>query len=151
MEYIQAKSAELKNSTIHYPCDTYTRFPAACYRYKVAWMKSTLKFELEELAQECLKLESRFRLGCFHGIGFSYVYEIVKHPEYIAEVCSFGNADDQEICLEGAVEKLAEDDAQFAQSVCEYLEATNKEVCLRAVQNNIYSLTKSFRLYFAEA
>jgi hypothetical protein len=36
MEYLVTGNTERpENSSLHYPCDTYTRYPAACYRYRV--------------------------------------------------------------------------------------------------------------------
>ena len=87
------------------------------------------------------------RLGCFHGLGFVYIPVIAYNPSLIAEVCGFGNADDQRICIEGTLEKLSDFDELTAFKVCEHLEGENRAVCMAAAERKMYDLEKDFSLY----
>ena len=155
MEYVTAKVAtvsEIRKSW-NYSCEDYSEFPAACYRYKVTLLMNSLKVggtkpTINILVGECMKLSNLSRLGCFFGMGFAYLRTIYKQPSYLAEVCSFGNEDDQEICIEGAVEKLADYNETVALEACKYLQGRNKDVCINAAKGGMYRLDKPFRLYF---
>ena len=155
MEYVTAKVAtvnEIKKSW-NYSCEDYSEFPAACYRYKVILLFSSLKVAgkkptINILADECMKLNNLSRLGCFYGLGFAYLTMIHNKPSYLREVCSFGNADDQEVCIEGTIEKLADFNETRALEACQYLDGNNKKVCVKAAKGGMYRLDKNFRLYF---
>ena len=102
---------------------------------------------LEDIAQECMALETMSRLGCFHGLGFTYLEQISRSPPSIGMICGFGNEDDQHTCIEGTVEKLSDLDEATALKVCEHLEGRNRSVCLGAAKGKMYRLDKDFALY----
>jgi len=154
MEYVTVKGNEVMKSQ-DFSCKEYSEFPAACYRYKVIFLFSSLKASgkkptIKMLAEECLKLTNLSRLGCFYGMGFAYLNSIYSNTSYLKEVCSFGNADDKEVCIEGTIEKLADYNETRALEACQYLEGNNKRVCVKAAKGGMYRLDKSFRLYFKD-
>lgn len=157
MEYVTvkiAKPSEIKKSW-NYSCDAYSDFPAACYRYRLTLLMSALKMNglnvtPNMLAGECMKLSNLSRLGCFYGLGFAYLHTINRQPAYLSVACSFGNADDQETCIDGAVEKLADFNESFALETCNYLQGRNKNACIKAAKGGMYRLDKNPGLYFKE-
>ena len=151
MEYDNAHGEGdlLKERPLHYPCDTYTEFPAACYRYKWALLAS--KFErfsdASTQAEECLGLDQRRRLGCFHGIGYAHVFALLEDSERLNNVCAYGNLDEQKVCIEGAIELLSELNEKKAIEVCRTFTGKPQRFCKEASRNRLYSLEKSFELY----
>lgn len=149
MEYlVTGRPPEPRLSELHFPCDTYARFPAACYRYKVAEMIRMLGEDRSKAVAECLVLPGPRRLGCFHGIGAAYIRAIFNDPRLVGEVCKYGTPDDQTICIEGAIEKLAEYDEPHALAACATLEGKPATICRAAAAEKMYRLTKpSLPLY----
>jgi hypothetical protein len=151
MEYDNAHGAGdlLMERPLHYPCDTYTEYPAACYRYKWALLAS--KFErfsdAPTQSEECLGLDQRRRLGCFHGIGYAHVFALLEDSERLNNVCAYGNLDEQRVCIEGAMELLSELNEKKALEVCETLTGKPQRFCEEAARNRLYNLEKSFELY----
>src|SRR5262249_43394098 len=111
MEDFMAREREGRRpDRLHSPCDRYTRFPAACYRYKVPQLLQAFGGDRAKTVQVCLALAPALRLGCFHGVGAAHFRAIYRHPDLLAEVCRHGTPDDQVMCIEGAIETLAESD-----------------------------------------
>ena len=139
--------ADAATSSALAPCSQEETFPAACYRYKV---KRLLRpgTTVEDIANRCLGLENLQRLGCFHGLGFSLLDDVFREPAMLAEVCRFGNADDQKICIEGAIEKLADYDRGRAKAACKTLAPELRDHCRQAINYGLYSLEKPFSSYF---
>jgi hypothetical protein len=102
---------------------------------------------LQDLVQECVKLTGEFRLGCFHGLGNAHEQSIAEGTDSIGEVCFHGTADDQRMCIEGAMESMARFDEAKALQVCEELSGKNKEHCLVASEHKLYSMQKDLTLY----
>lgn len=152
MEYLfTGRPQDPRLDDLEFPCDTIDRFPAACYRYKVFEMIRKFGEDREKAVAVCLGLPRARRLGCFHGIGASYVRAVFDDPGLIADVCRQGNADDQTMCVEGVVEKLAEYDEAHALAACAKLEGGPAAVCRAAAKEKMYRLDKpSFPLYFAQ-
>lgn len=155
MEYVNKYHQKDENVSLFYPCDTH-RFPAACFRYKISYVMekvsqvSGIYDGMDIIAAQCGNLTGFARLGCYHGIGnanLNTVYYKVLTP---AQVCKYGNADDQEICIEGLVERFAKYDLEKGIKLCEDYEGHNKEVCLAAAVGDMYRSNKSFRLYYDE-
>lgn len=154
MEYLQ----ERKHSTtdpqqpesLHFPCDTYTQFPAACYRYKTLEIleafegdtEEAFEDDMEEVAEECLALPRERRLGCFHGLGWAYIEDIGDDPALLSEVCRYGTSDDQTVCIEGAIEKLSDFNKETALSACSALKGENASVCRAAAEEKMYRMNK---------
>ena len=132
-----------------YPCET-SRYPAACFRYVLG---SSMRWHyaqggtIETLASKCSALRGKFRLGCFHGLGFAHVQQIQRGQRTLAEVCGFGSKDDQTVCLEGAMETLGEFNTMVPRERCESLTDWRREVCRAAAARKKYDLDKSFALY----
>lgn len=148
MEYdIVYGKSDLNTKSLHYPCDTFTDFPAGCYRYKMQRLVRILG-GTSAAAEECMQLDGFVRLGCFHGFGLAHIVEINENPSRILSVCKFGTSDDKKICIEGAVEKLSDHQEVQAQKACAFLEDSLKEFCQTAAQRKYHSVEKSFALYF---
>jgi hypothetical protein len=130
------------------PCDAEALFPGACYRYKGAQMLATLG-GTDEVAAECGRLEDLQRRGCFHGLGYAAITLIMNDPERLTRVCADGSRDDQVVCIEGVVEKLADVNEGRAKGACAFIENGMRPVCDAAVQRKMYALENpTFGLYF---
>ena len=126
----------------HYPCDTFALYPAACYRYRGPLMLEAYDDDSERFARECLRLSGSRRLGCFHGLGAGLLGRVADEPGSIAPGCSHGNADDQAVCIEGVIEKLADYQPALAAKACHALEGARLEVCRGALEGKMYRLDK---------
>jgi hypothetical protein len=126
----------------HYPCDTYVKFPAACYRYMLRHIAGELSGE--QLVQECLGLPDRRRRGCFHGMGALYSAMVGMTPTLFPAVCLHGGLEDHIVCIEGVVEMLADHDETQALNACAVLEGgTILEICQAAAREKMYRINKS--------
>jgi len=131
-----------------YPCDTYTRFPAACYRYQSARMLVALGGDRARLAELCRSLPANQRAGCFHGAGFAAMMAVAKDPGLITSVCPEEPAADQTLCLEGLIESLTVYAPGKAKEGCGHLTGPAAETCLAAAREGTYRLDKpSLPLY----
>ncbi len=150
MEYtLQREKEDAGSKEIFYPCDSFD-FPAACARYKMVYVvnrNSKANLSPDAMIKECEKLEGKFRLGCFHGLGNGYMSFIRDNKVSVADVCGSGSEDEQFVCIEGAIERLAKYFPSRAEKTCEELEGRNKETCRTAVDNGMYSMDKDFSLY----
>lgn len=142
-------ASDLEDGFSHYPCDEFTEFPATCYRYKVQRLSRSLG-TTKAMAEECMNLDGFMRWGCFHGIGLTNYKVLEKDPGLILNICQHGSLDDQIICIDSAVEKLANFDQPQAFKVCTYLGGDLKTACKNAAELKLYSLDKDFSLYFQE-
>ena len=153
MEYDGVHGKADFEKSFHSPCDTLADFPAACYRYKMYWVVDEMLGRgqgIQDIANECLGLARMARLGCFHGMGLSFLPQIAASPESIAATCGFGDADDQQVCIEGAIEKLADYDEGTALRACGHLDGDNRSVCVAAARDHHFSLDKDFSLYIGD-
>lgn len=147
MELFETSGRAFRDS-LHSPCDTHTRFPAACYRYKIRELPAADKRNSSALAAECLKLPPHQRLGCFHGLGAAHKKQVGANPPILAEVCRHGTPDDQTLCVEGAIEKLADADEAKALAACASLTGLIASTCKAAAQGKMYRTDKpSMKLY----
>lgn len=137
-----------KASSIFQPCDQETLFPSACYRYK--GVELLHKFgEPMRVASECLRLEGSQRAGCFHGLGHAATQLVFEQPKKVASICSRGTHDDQVMCVEGVIEKLAEAHERRAKAACTFLGKDLRLVCDESVKRKMYSLDKpTLALYY---
>ena len=110
MEYVATFDVrDNETNSLFYPCDQ-SDYPAACFRYKLGYVVQRYYTEgkqLKEIIEGCLELEGKYRLGCFHGIGNALVGSIQSDQVDFGDVCSFGTKDDQYMCIEGAIERMA--------------------------------------------
>ena len=121
----------LDGKSIYFPCDQ-SPYPAACFRYR--FPVSLRDFygnggNLRQLVRGCLALDRPFQLGCFHGVGNGHVQFVIRTPELLAEICSAGDHDDQAVCIEGAIERIARYAGDAATLACNSLDDWRKAVC----------------------
>jgi hypothetical protein len=132
-----------------HPCDK-VRYPAACFRYI---MTETIRWyyaqggTLEALARQCAGLSEKYRLGCFHGIGFAHMIQVARGRRTLAEVCRFGSREDQTVCLEGTMDRLGRFNPTVDAERCGSLTDWRREVCQTAASRKKYDMDKSFALY----
>jgi hypothetical protein len=132
-----------------YPCEK-SPYPAACFRYVLT---SSIRWHyaqggtIETLASKCSALDGKFRLGCFHGLGFAHVQQLERGQRTLADVCGFGTKEDQTVCLEGAMEHLGQFNTSIPPERCESLTDWRREVCRAAAARKKYDVEKSFALY----
>ena len=153
MEYELLYGQSDMQTSIHYPCDSMEKYSAACYRYKMNHIivaaasegKSTF-----DVINECLALPKRQRLGCFHGLGTAFINATMIETDLLSKLCVIGNDDDRQMCIEGAMWKVADFDVEVAQEVCSYFpnESIDSNVCLNAARSGMYSLDTNYSLYF---
>jgi len=144
------QAAQWSGKSALYPCDTYTRFPAACYRYQGVRMLGQLGGDREKLAELCRSLPEGQRRGCFHGFGFANLLEVSRQPELIATVCPSQPVEEQTMCLEGLVESFGNFQPDKAASSCSHLAGPAAEICRAAAREGTYRLDKpSMPLYLA--
>jgi len=136
-----------KSGSLHYPCDTYTEFPAACYKYALRRHVVRHKWNVESISEECLALEAPLRRGCFYGLGGVQLSVLLKQPDRLASVCSFGDSQDQAMCINGAIEVLSHGRPDIARTACAALTGDRATVCQAAARNGLYGLDKTFSLY----
>ncbi len=153
MEYVTEKdNIDAKTQSLFYPCDTYD-YPAACARYKSVHVIRRHYYEKKsttELVQECLKLDGKFRIGCFHGHGNAHMGAIVNGRVSLSDVCEYGTDDDQFACIDGAMERMSKYHKAKALKVCDGLVGRNKKTCLGAVERGMYNMEKDISLYLAD-
>lgn len=148
---VTGRRPEEKFPGLYDPCARYPRFGAACYRFKGPEMLDTLKGDFGKFAAACEKAPEGGRPGCFHGLGASAVPAVYDAPERLGHICGRGSEDDKKMCIEGAVEKLAEYDQEKALKGCRKLPTKLRRVCEEAAKEKMYRLDKlTFRLYYNE-
>jgi hypothetical protein len=150
MEYRIAKTpSDYASHGPLYPCDK-TLYPAACFRYVMLY---TIKEQyargatLEMIQRQCAGLRGKYRLGCFHGLGFAHSGIIGGGRRMLADVCGFGTRDDQTVCVEGAIERLGRFTPAIASQRCASLTDWRREVCQAAASQKMWYMEKSFALY----
>ncbi len=152
MEYtLQNDVEDAKTKEMVYPCASFD-FPAACARYKLVRVAARLiksKQTPDVIINECEKLSGKFRIGCFHGIGNAYMPHIRDGRVKIKDLCLTGSDDEQFVCIEGAIERMAKYFPDIARKVCDDLKGKNKETCLSAVSHGMYDMEKDLSLYIA--
>jgi len=131
-----------------YPCDEEKLFPTACYRYKAVQLLDR-PGDVAQFTRACLELEASQQRGCFHGLGHAMTEEVFTNPAQLAPLCRHGSLTDQIVCIEGAIEKLADYDEARARAACASLSDNLRPVCEQAANDKMYSLTKTtFALYY---
>ncbi len=139
----------LLGKSIYFPCDQ-SPYPAACFRYRFPVALRDFYDgggSLEQLTRGCLALERPYRLGCFHGVGNGHVQVLMRAPQSLAEICGAGDRDDQIVCIEGAIERMARYTGDAAARACASVEDWRKDVCEASRQRGLYAMDRSFALY----
>jgi hypothetical protein len=62
-------------------------------------------------------------------------------------LCLHGSTEDQRMCIEGAMERMAKYDEARALSMCQDVQGHNQDICLTAVHHKMYHVQKDFSLY----
>lgn len=136
------RRSDVQQNGSNYPCNEFTAYPAACYRYIVSEVKRERNLGLEHLIVLCAQLPEASRSGCFHGLGATYTPVVKTYPGLLKTVCSYGGRSEQVLCIEGAIEKLADFNEQWAFAACQSLTGDNADVCRAAAQGKMYRLDK---------
>ena len=63
-------------------------------------------------------------------------------------VCSYGNAIDRTLCVEGVVEKLADFNEQWALQACQSVSQEQRVICVAAAKEKMYRLDKPTMKYY---
>ena len=141
----------VNRKSLHYPCDTYSHFLPACYRYITPLIAIDLGGKMEYTVKECLKLDQKSKRACFHGIGALYAGSVgAITKDLLKKTCLKGDEIDQIMCIEGMIEKMADYDQDYALNVCNYFDGKNKDVCKSAAKERMYRLDKSTLKYYLE-
>ena len=151
MEYVTERDqSDAAARSLFYPCDT-TDYPSACARHKMGYVMQRhyrAGRTLEQLIQQCARLEGKFRLGCFHGLGNGHMVHIAGGQVSLREVClQHGTRAEQDVCIEGALERMGRYYPQLATKTCATVDGDDRVVCARAAANAMYNMTKDLSLY----
>jgi len=110
MEFMNSLTSEQRiGEDLFYPCDE-VDYPAACFRYKLPQSISRYYKQggiFEDLVDQCLALEGKYRTACFHGIGNSHGGFVRSGQITLEKICAFGSDADQYVCIEGLQERMA--------------------------------------------
>jgi len=152
MEYVTTHDRRDSTSkSLFYPCDVYN-YSAGCFRYKLVHVfrrHYQNKGEFFEIVEQCLELNGSHRRGCFHGIGNSHMAQIAFGKITFADVCKYGDATDQYVCIEGAIERMSKYYPKEALENCELLDGWQYDLCITGAKNKMYPLNKSFEYYIS--
>jgi hypothetical protein len=153
MEFFdQAPDWDRRNLPVSYPCDTFTAYPAACFRYQGPRWFGKFGSDLGRVAAACRALDEPLRGGCFHGLGFASVGAVVKDAARLAELCPEESGRDQTMFLEGVMESLGGFDREVAENACAQLSGEARRICLAAASEGMYRLAKpSLPLYLPQS
>ncbi|NKB81965.1 MAG: hypothetical protein GKS05_08775 [Nitrospirales bacterium] len=153
MEYVTENDpTDAKIKETFYPCDRYD-YSAACARYKMVHVVRRhyeARRPLASLKKQCATLAHPFRLGCFHGLGNAHMPLIVAGKVQLRQVCLGLQEDEEMMCIEGAMERMAKFHEKRASQVCEGLQESNKTTCLTAVRQKMYHMDKDLSLYLTK-
>lgn len=151
MEYVTNKDKEdtLAGKPLFHPCQE-VDYSAACYRYKMA--NAVPRFymnggNLDQIIKGCLALDEKHRLGCFHGLGNGHYPFVAAGKINLKQLCSAGTKDDQYVCTEGLMERLARYLPEVADAQCKTVRGWQRSLCKRNVKTELYDLEKPFDLY----
>ena len=153
MEYELLYGVSDMQSSAHHPCDALDDYFAACYRYKMPHMLIAAAEEGKatiDVINECTALPERQRLGCFHGLGAAFIAATMDQRDLLSKLCVIGNDNDKQMCIDGAIWKVADFDVSVARDVCTFFPADSRdqEVCMKAASDGMYSLDTDYSLYF---
>jgi hypothetical protein len=137
-----------KSTSLHYPCDVYTLYPAACYRYQAGRMLRELGRDPGKLAEACRSLPPAQQSGCFHGFGFALYRDVAKTPELMARLCPDAPGPNQTLCIEGVAETLGGFDAALALTACGHLRGPAAGICNAAARDGLYRLTNPSQAFY---
>ncbi|QQS43424.1 hypothetical protein IPM65_04695 [Candidatus Roizmanbacteria bacterium] len=115
-----------------YPCED-SEYPAACYMYRVKYL--TGKNTGEEIAQKCLDIKDKDEeVGCFYGLGYAYLLDIMEDPQLITSLCNYGTQEDHLACIDGSVGTIGIVQPDKAKEICTYVPDDEFKHCLKAAE-----------------
>lgn len=100
------KTVGRKDATVsaRFPCDSFDH-PAACYRYKLRDVFPSQNYS--DAQRLCTSLPNGpERNGCFHGLGFTYMYNVENNPRDLEAICTSDDDVDKRMCVEGAIARF---------------------------------------------
>jgi len=152
MEYDAVyEKRDAESESLFYPCDA-EKLSTACFRFKLVsvLLRGDLrtKEDIKTLSGKCNELNNQSRKGCALGIGHVYGGLALGNVLKLNEVCSFEDQVEQQLCIEGVVTREL-DNHDPPKEICEeQLEGEQKEYCLKAAEQGIYGLDRSWEIYF---
>jgi len=153
MEYVGARDqGDAITKSLFYPCDQF-KYPAPCMRSKMG--NVVIRFYLSnkgisDIMNECEKLEGKYRVACFHGLGNSHSKIIALNKLNINQICSSEIKKEKIACIEGALHFMGKYYADKVERVCEDVDEDMKELCLLAGTQKLYSFEKDISLYLED-
>jgi len=149
--FMEHVSSSRSSGSPHFPCDTYTEYPPACYKYRGDSLLAAHGGDVRAtVATECLPLAAPLRRGCFYGLGATQLGTLNLAPARLADICDAGDADDRVMCVNGAIEILSAYQPAAAAVACGSLSEPLGDSCRVAVREGRYGLGKPFHLYFRD-
>ena len=153
MEYMAGRDhQDATTKGILYPCDQYI-YPAACARYKMVHVIRR-HYEaggtMHELRTLCSSFTGAVRRGCFHGLGNAHMPLIAAGKIDIRALCLRLDKEEEFVCIDGAMERMAKYNRDTAVRVCDQLDGENKTTCLAAVSRKMYDMKKDLSLYLVK-
>lgn len=92
-------------------------------------------------------MERSARLGCYRGFGNAHGGILLETKYTLDQVCSFGERDDQHICIDGVIERLARYYPEQAAAACTSQDDWKYDVCEAARIREMYDPNKPLDLY----
>lgn len=150
MEYMAGRDhQDARTKSILYPCDQYI-YPTACARYKMVHVirrHYDAGGTMNELRTLCASFAGAVRRGCFHGLGNAHMPLIAAGKTDIRSLCLNLNKEEEFVCIDGAIERMAKYHQDTAVRVCNQLDGENKTTCFAAVSRKMYDMKKDLSLY----
>ena len=107
---------------------------------------------VEGALAECGRLEGAQKRGCYHGVGAVLRYRLTDDPTRLARVCGTAGPDELVVCIDGAVDKLSQEQPRWAQNICDGNTGEVAKLCNQAVADGMYKLDKAtIGLYYDAA
>lgn len=150
MEYVNTfDESDNRSKSLFYPCDVFP-FPAACARYKMVHIVRRhyqADRALKDLKEQCRQFPPQVRLGCFHGLGNAHVPYLAKGLVSLKQVCEGLTSNEEIVCIDGAIERMAKYHELRALEVCQEFHEKETAYCLSAVKHKMYDMDKDLTLY----
>ncbi len=140
--YYGAEDAKKEN---FYPCEA-SEYPAACYTYRVKYL--TGKNTGEEIALKCLDIKDKDEeVGCFYGLGYAYLLDIMEDPQLITTLCNYGTPEDHLACIDGSVGTIGIVQPDKAKEICNYVPDDEFKHCLKAAEKGTKFIEPNPHMY----
>jgi hypothetical protein len=149
MELLQGSARPPEWPSVAAPCEQFSQFPAACYRYR---LPQAFGLDADAALAECRGLSGAQRRGCYHGLGAVLRESMHNDPARLETACASAGPEELALCIEGAVDKLAEEHPRWVRAVCDGIHGDAQRLCNQALADGMYRLDKATaRLYYDPA